>query len=372
MIYVAIIGIPVFLAYLADHTKGLLNFILIAAALFLPCLFAGVRDDTVGTDVLTYGIWTFRAAEAQSLASFMQSYATISAPGFNLLSWFLARSGSFELYLGAIQALTVCPIYLYARHRYPGCTWVAMAAYMLLLFPISLNAMKQMIAVSLCLLSYELIERKRFLLFALYVIAVSVFFHQTAFIFLIVYPVMRLMYDIGKGPSAFFGRGQRLAVAAIILLLFALMFVFGNRLIELLSPIKESYSYQANASGDRLNYSALVMTVTFVIIYFLNRPKGKAGTGLVREQEILGIMCIVGSLAFQLNVIASSLLRFAYYLIGFVPLYASSLLKGGKRAVSLVSVLILFAFLVLYFVQVYVINGGNAVYPYTSAILGVG
>lgn len=371
MIYFVIIGLPVLLAYLSDHAKGSLNVILVVAALFVPCFFAGVRDETVGTDVMTYGIWTFRAAQAQGLVPFMQSYATISAPGFNVLSWIMARTGSFELYLGAIQALTVCPVYLYVRHRYSGYTWVAMAAYMLLLFPISLNAMKQMIAVSFCLLSYGLIERKRALAFALYVIAVAALFHQTAFVFLVVYPIVRLIYGVGEGSRAFFGRGQRLAVAVLILLLFGLTFVFGSRLIELLSPIKESYSYQANAVGDRLNYSALVMTVAFAITYLLNRPKAGGGTGLVREQEILGVLCVVGSLAFQLNVIASSLLRFAYYLIGFVPLYASSLLRGSKRTASLASVFILIAFLVLYFVQVCVINGGNAVYPYTSALLGV-
>lgn len=371
MIYLVIIGLSVFLAYLSDHAKGALNVILVIAALFVPCLFAGVRDDTVGTDVITYGISTFQAAEARDLGLFMQSYMTISAPGFNLFSWLMARTGSFELYLGAIQALTICPIFLCARRRNPGCTWIAMAAYMLLLFPVSLNAMKQMIAVSLCLLSYGLIERKRALLFSLYVVAVAVLFHQTAFVFLIAYPIVRLMYGVGEGSHAFFGRAQRLAIAALIFFLFALAFVFGSRLIDLLSPIKESYSYQANASGDRLNYSALVMTVAFVSIYFLNRSKGNTGSGFVREQEILGILCIVGSLAFQLNMIATSLLRFAYYLIAFVPLYASSLLRGKKRAASVVSAFLLIAFLILYFVQVYVINGGNAVYPYTSAILGV-
>ena len=44
--------------------------------------------------------------------------------------------------------------------------------------------------------------------------------------------------------------------------------------------------------------------------------------------------------------------------------------SAGKAARR--SAWILLIFFVFYFVQVYVINGGNAVYPYTSVILGVG
>ncbi len=372
MIYLLILGLPVILAFLADETKGTLSVILIVMALFVPCFFAGVRDETVGTDVLTYGIWTFRAAESQDFDAFMQSYITISAPGFNVLSWLMAQTGSFELYLGAIQALTVCPLYLYARRRCPGSSWAAMAAYMLLLFPISLNAMKQMIAVSLCVLSYGLIERKKPLAFVIYILAIALLFHQTAIVFLVIYPVVRLMMNVGSERRAFFGRGQRLAVGVFVLLLFGVVFIFGNRLIEVVSPIKESYAYQAQAEGSRLNYSALVMTVAFVVAYVVNGARmGNLSSPNLREQAMLGFLCVIGSLAFQLNMVANSLLRFAYYPIGFVPLYASSLVKVRGRAASQVAAALVLIFLAVYFIQVYVINGGNAVFPYTSAFLEV-
>ena len=372
MIYLLILSLPVILAFLADETKGALSVILMTMALIVPCFFAGVRDETVGTDVLTYGIWTFRAAESQGLDAFMQSYIAISAPGFNVLSWLMAQTGSFELYLGAIQALTVCPLYLYARRRCPGSSWAAMAAYMLLLFPISLNAMKQMIAVSLCVLSYSLIELKKPLVFVIYILAIALLFHQTAIVFLVVYPVVRLMMNVGNERHAFFGRGQRLAVGVFVLLLFGVVFAFGDTLIEVFSPIKESYAYQAEAEGSRLNYSALVMTAAFVVAYIINGARmGDPSSPILREQAILGFLCVIGFLAFQLNMAADSLLRFAYYLIAFAPLYTSSLVKVHGRAASQAAAALVLVFLVVYFIQVYVINGGNAVFPYTSAFLGV-
>ncbi|SFX42597.1 EpsG family protein [Olsenella sp. kh2p3] len=373
MIYCLIIGLPVLLAYCADKTKGALNVILTVAALFVPCFFAGVRDETVGTDVLTYGIWTFNAAEAQGFTEFMHSYAAISAPGFNLLSWIMGRTGSFELYLGSIQALTVCPLYLYVRRRYRKSTWSAMAIYMLLLFPISLNAMKQMIAVSFCLTAYELIERKKFAKFTIYILIIALLFHQTAVVFLVAYPIIRLLYGMHDGQNAFFGKVQGLITWTIIAALFFIAFVFGNLLIELIAPIKDSYSYQLQASGSRLNYSALVMTAVLIATYLIWRPKNRAnGSGLSKEQAVLASVSIIGSIAFQLNIIATSLLRFAYYFVSFLTLYIPSLMKDSAGKAARRSAWILLIFFVFYFVQVYVINGGNAVYPYTSVILGVG
>ena len=68
--------------------------------------------------------------------------------------------------------------------------------------------------------------------------------------------------------------------------------------------------------------------------------------------------------------IASSLIRFSYYALAFLPLYAASLRgidRGRKQTLTLFLILLCSA----YFVQAFVINGGNLVYPYTSSILGI-
>lgn len=372
MIYIIIISLPTLLAYLADKTKGSLRACLVGATLFIPCYFAGVRDMSVGTDVLTYGVWTFEAAKNQSFQDFMLDYAGISAMGFNALSWIAAQTSSFVFYLGMIQALTVCPIYLYARHRYPTCSWPAMAAYMLLLFPISLNAMKQMIAASLCALSFDFIERKKPLAFGCFVLCISLFFHQTAVVFLFMYPIVRLILGVGNERRALFGRFQPLAVGFLVLVLFGVAFIFGNALIEFVAPIKESYSYQAQAEGSRLNYSALVMSVGFCVVLLLNYIGDReVATSMVREESVLGIISIIGFLAFQLNIVAISLQRFAYYLIVFVPLFLSSMAINHRKASSSFAIGIALMLLVFYFIQAYVINRGNAIFPYTSIILGV-
>lgn len=369
MIYIVIIGLPTFLALLSDYTRGFLSKLLFCCAMLVPCFFAGVRDLSIGTDVMTYGYWTFNSAKSASLLSFLNAYSSISAFGFNLFSWLIARTGSFELYLALIQGLTVLPICLYAKRRYPRSSWVAVAAYMLLLFPVSLNAMKQMIAVALCVPAFKYFDEKQPVAFCLTVAASAFLFHQTAVVALLYWPASKAIESIGES-RAFFGRVQSLALIMIAILIALFVFVFGERLISVFSFLKDSYSYQLNASGTRLNYSAVVLLLGSMIIYQTNKlsliNEGKDR----RDVCVFALFSIIGAALIQLNLIANSLMRFSYYALSFYPLFASGLANKTSRKKSYSTVFLLLL-LIAYFVQTTVINGGNQVYPYTSTLLGI-
>lgn len=368
MIYFVIIGLPIFLAFLSDHSRGLLSYTLFGLALFVPCLFAGARDATIGTDVMTYGYWTFKSATRSSLLPFLSSYADISAFGFNLISWIIARAGSFPLYLGTLQALVVVPLCAYSKKLFPQSSWIAMALYMLLLFPFSLNAMKQMIAVALCVLTFQLADERRPLLFAGAVLIIAFLFHQTAIVALIYYPAVVSIRSIGSN-RAFFGRFHGLVIAAITVVLFFLAFIFGNRLVSSLSFLKESYSYQANSTGSRLNYTSLVLLTGISIIYVIDQYFSDKKPDIYDARRLFGLFSIVGAFAVQLNMVANSLLRFSYYALSFLPLYGSAVYGEGRRG-RLLS-LFLTVLSVAYFYQAFVVNGGNQIFPYTSSILGI-
>ncbi len=369
MIYFAIIGLPILLAYCSDHTKGVLSLLLFCFALFVPCFFAGVRDATVGTDVMTYAVWTFDAARRSSLSSFLVSYADISALGFNLISWIMAKIGSFPMYLGLLQALVVIPICGYAKRLYPRTSAAAMALYMLLLFPFSLNTMKQMIAVALCVPALKLADNVRPLRFCCAVLAIAYLFHQTAIVALGYYPFLIAIRQIGS-KRAFFGKAQRLAVIVIIVALFLISFGFGSRFIQVLSSLKESYSYQVSASGTRLNYSALVLLLGVVLVYALDQRGIGKKSALYGGNRIFGLLAIIGALAVQLNMVADSLSRFSYYGLSFLPLYGSSF-SGREKNRDQGLAILLIALCVAYFLQAFVVNQGNQIYPYTSSLLGI-
>ena len=359
-----------FISWLSDHSYGVLSFSLFCSALFIPCFFAGVRDLTVGTDVMTYAYWTFYSAKDSDLTTFLAVYSSISAFGFNVLSWVLAKLGSFPFYLGVLQAFVIIPFCGYIKKLFPHSSWVGFAIYMLFFFPVSLNAMKQMIAVGLCLPTYEFIKRGKPLAFCSAILIISYLFHQTAIVALIYYPAVLAIRSVGS-RRAFFGRAQGLVIFTITAGLFILRFLFGNRLVGVLSVLKESYSYQANASGTRMNYSSLVMAAGIVIVYLIESLRDGKANKIFDDHRIYGLISIIGSLAVQLNMIAMSLLRFSYYALGFLPLYGSSFIKKEDPRKGLMSAIFLIVLCASYFFQAFVVNGGNQIYPYTSLILGL-
>lgn len=370
MIYLFIICIPVFLMYLSDYSRGLLSALLVVFAIIIPCFFAGVRDNTVGTDVMTYAYWTYYSAKGSTLASFLSAYAGISAVGFNAVSWLMAQFGTFSTYLGVLQLLVIAPFFLYSKKLFPRTSWIAAAVYMFLLFPASLNLMKQMIAVALCVPTFELVRREKPITFCIFVMAIALLFHQTAIVALVYYPAVGAINSIGS-QSAFFGKAQGMAVAMITCLLFLLAFEFGNMIVSTLSILKESYSYQANVAGTRLNYSALVLAAGTIVVYCMCRPNYDERTTNYLDSRVLGLIAIVGALAVQINIVAMSLMRFSYYALSFLPLFGSSLAVEANGRRGLVCAFALVCLCAAYFYQAYVLNGGNHIFPYTSAVLGI-
>lgn len=370
MIYFLIVLSPVFAAFLSDHTKGSLSYVLFIVALLIPCIFAGARDETVGTDVMTYAYWTFYSAQDTSFHSFLTAYSGISAIGFNVISWLFAQCGSFPLYLGVLEALVIFPICLYAKRLFPNSSWVAVAIYMLMLFPISLNIMKQMIAVAICVPAIEFIFRNKKLPFCLAVITATFLFHQTAAVAFIYWPAVKAILSIGS-EKAFYGKAQGLALIAIASALFLAAFLLGDRVVSILSALKDSYSFQANASGTRLNYSSLILAFGMIAVYTLEYAHLSNSDSKNTHGIVFVVFSLIGTFAVQFNIVGDSLMRFSYYGLSFFPLCVAALLGSSHGRRESLSVAFLTTLCIAYFVQAFVINGGNQIYPYTSSILGI-
>lgn len=108
--------------------------LLLAVSLLLPCLVAGFRDISIGTDTSAYAIWTFESASRNGLRPFLESYASLSAAGFNLFSWVIANwSCSFGIYLGAIELAFLLPVFIAVRHYFPNREWPGMAVVLSLI-----------------------------------------------------------------------------------------------------------------------------------------------------------------------------------------------------------------------------------------------
>ena len=136
MIYIVCFLISCSFFWLSEKCKGKFakNGIAIIAIL-IPCLLAGLRADTIGTDVKVYVEPMYNAAkESHTLSAYMNQrwfviwrymYVNKFEIGFSLMVFLIQKlGGSFAMVLFFIQLLIIAPIYVGLKkiHKpYPIC-----------------------------------------------------------------------------------------------------------------------------------------------------------------------------------------------------------------------------------------------------------
>mgnify|MGYP001021134194 CR=1 FL=1 len=179
-------------------TKDIRFQVLSFFALLIPCFIAGLRDLTIGTDVNVYASPMFDIAKSSSsLKSFLNTtwymvYVKISdiEMGYDVLVFVTAKVfGSVQSLLFLTEMLVVVPVYVaLVKMRKQLPIWVGMLTFYLMYFNLSLNIMRQSIAMAFLLLAFSYLfneSRKGFVVS--FIIAVC--FHTSAFLGIIVFAI---------------------------------------------------------------------------------------------------------------------------------------------------------------------------------------
>lgn len=367
MIYLVVFAMAYALFYAAGKSKGALSWACASLGVLLICLFAALRDETVGTDVRTYGIGTFNSAVARSLPDHLNALSASNAPLFSILTWLSARlTGTLNGMLFFIQLSAVLPAYVGMRKVAKGDAAICMLVYFLLVFPFSMNALKQGIAVSFVFLAGVYAFGRKPKPFAVFIV-LAVGFHLTALLGVLLYPLAVLLGDAsGDAPLR---KGAFAFLAVAIALGYGAAFLFGEQLVRLVAPVRDAYAYQVRHIGmGDVSYSMLVLLVVLVVAGVPCLDDGDDGVD--REFAYFFLVSVIGAALFQIDVIAESLSRFAYYGLVFVPVTYQMILRRLARE-NLFYAAGLFAVMVAVFVYSVIVMGHQEVYPYTSSILGL-
>ena len=377
MIYLATFVMTTMLFFLAGKCRGALELILAAIGLSLPCILAGIRGLDIGTDVMVYGIWTFRSALGSDLLAFLEAYSGVSPVGFNLFSWIVANLFcSFGVYLGALQLITIVPIYAASRYLFRKREWVCILCYLLLLYPLSLNTMKQSIAVAIGFAAV-IFAFKNELLKYLIIIMVACSFHETGFAAALVYPLLRVIAEPQLGHRLF-GKWRTLVVFAVWAACVAALIVFGREIILFFSQFKDSYGYQVSHIGEGgSNESILVLAVASAAAWRLCRrtvdssssllAAGRAGCEVpaTAGYDFYFTAFLLACVLMQLGIVAESVGRVGYYLVPYAGLFVSSLVYDTEKK-GLYAGVAMVALFVVYFVFAFIVRGGGEIYPFAT------
>ncbi len=261
----------------------------------------------------------------------------------------------YQVYMIVLSIIAILPaaIFIYKNSQVP---WLSTILYVnLFMYFMSMNFLRQMVAVSIVLLAWHFMKNNKFILYCVFIVIAS-FFHQTVLVMIPVYFLVKMKPGM-----------KELLIYGFILLWF---YTASTNLIDLVTSFyheeyRESIFIQ---QGVSFIYAVLPMFVTIVSFILIKTET----INLTRENKYITNLSFIGTLMMITMSKHSIIERLSYYFLMFtivlVPvIYRSLKTKGIKyttsneRAINLtsqksrtaLSLAFLFIVLILSFVHFY-------------------
>ena len=348
--------------------------IIVAFGLLLPCLLAGLRARTVGTDVRVYVIPMYEAAmEASGIRDF---YTSLIPYGYSFRSIYEYEYGfTFVLFLVTkltkklqavlfvIQALTVFPLYsglkAFKKHDEDFSTWIGMMAYYLFFYNTSLNVMRQWIAIAVLVFATKYLFSNQHKKYYIAVLVASLF-HTSALLGVFVGLIYYYLYNRKKSRWSVNLNGKTIRNRSVRTFLAIFAVALALLSIAAWKPILEMFGFGRYGTyiGDGLIFSAnqIILRMPLFVVYLFRKRR-------LRHNSYYALFIVL----FFIDVALSQLVysstyayRIAMYFSGYnVFLYPITFCEKNKRA----GVLMLGAFLLVYWMYMVVYTGSDTM-PY--------
>ena len=315
--------------------------IFILLSFFILAAVAAFRDYSVGDDTLAYSLNFITISQFDSLLDLFDNVD--NERGYLISQWIISKVGlefrfvlilSSVLYIGAVSKL----IYKYSTN--PLMSYLIFMALGLYLF--SFTALRQSIAMAICMIAYLYsLEYKRFK-FVLLVLLASAF-HISALIFM-------PSYFIGKLKFNFKNISFMISMAI-------LFYLFSNQIFEILNLYSDK-NYQEEETGG-LIYSSLFYISSICGLYFIfNKIKNNEA---VKHHYY---MVISSMIVIPVAMYHPAAFRICYYYSIFIILYIPYLIKEmfNSRTMAVINWLI-YSIMVVVFLSITASN------PYFSNYL---
>lgn len=318
-----IISLMVYLAGMQRHR--LMSYLMLAVAIVFPCLLASFRGLSVGTDLSFYGYKIYYQAQANSFANYLSINPSFSI-GFNVLTWTVANivPKSLTCFLFVIQ-LCSCMPFVVSIYRAKGeFRWLGALIYALVIYPLTLNLIRQGIALGWCTLGYSILYEKSYdgktILLSYLSTLIAFLFHSSA---LIGAAALTFQLALMRIPEKFAIILYRLSVFLI-----AIVFICYPFIIDLLASLLANYGKYITNNGDGM-FGTSIMTCSFFVAFalfhfFIFRSRGEKN----KIVSVQVVTIIVGSLLYLFAIYSEPLFRPSLYLLVISILIPSSLSSG--------------------------------------------
>lgn len=334
-------------------------------AVLLVVILSGVRDYTIGTDILVYGNSFFDMAGYTN--NFMNYRQTLSAfgsseIGYQLLNYivhFFTVNPHilYTIIAGIINFNILYTLFLCRKIITPSLGWIT---YLLLIFPITLNLLRQSIALSFIAVGIALIiNKKAKKSFCFFIIACL--FHNSAVIGLIIWLLGVLIYKYQYNKKAI----------SFIILSFLIFIGILSNLVTRLDLGGNKYAMYLAQSSDfaKTSIASSVMIrlpMLLLVLFIVLRNK----FNLQPSSVFLYTLLIMELVMVPLQLINVTISRLMFYFgmskILAYPLIVKKINSGlfGKVIISIcIYVCYIVYLIVIFYIQI-IVNNSNEIYPF--------
>ena len=366
MIYIVVFSVSILLLKISEQkkTKTYKKKMCVFLALIIPSALAGLRDYTIGADVLNYGnFWFEKAAASNTIDVYLYSANRQSiGVGYAVLNYIVSRYTDNPHWFYFVLALLEMILLYKAIEPYKDKVDVgfAFALYFLFYYNDTFNNLRQIPAMLILLFSYRYIEKKQIVRFLICVIFAFTF-HVTAIIGVLLYPIF--IFTESKFKKIY----NILIIVGLMIII-----VWFSNIVEFFasSGIISGGRFSTYTSGDGIVGGRYLRLLFFAYIFLIFTLKKKS---LIKQKHEVRSFYIYSLFSISLSALMfvysnSYIIRVAYYFdvytILYVPMIAKSLnIQYGKNK-RLAQVLLVGIPYFAYWLFVYVIRNGGNTFPY--------
>lgn len=346
--------------------KKTLGKMIVLIGLLIPCILAGVRNISVGTDTSGYvfNIYNIAISEQNIIEYFktVNDWYLIKDYLYLICTYFIAHLdmiNAFQILLFVYQCLITFPLYFAIKNFNRNSASIAGTTLVINLFfyNMSLNMVRQMVAISFFLLSFSYFvnEKKNWKLSSIVCFLIAVGFHDTVVFALPIYYVYKLYSNNkinGKSKSMITFIGA-ISISFLIL--------FYRNVVTFISNIglyTKGYIYlQRFGQGININYLGTFINVLLIVLIAKNKKLFKSNYKFGFFISVINlVLSILGFFITYAN-------RLSYYLLFLLlTMYIPFMFSNKKRDLPRMIIIILVFF--IYWIWVYLVHNSGETFPY--------
>ena len=350
--YCLMFGVPCSVAVIEYlRCKKNTSKVIVTSFFLIFLLLLMFRSINVGIDLTNY-LWIFNTTGVQDWGYGLSHMFSLDyEAGFYIFSKSIySLFGNFQWLIIISSLISIVPVWYLYRNSIKDHLFLSIVIFLNIgLFSIYFSALRQVIAIAFAVPAYHFMKKRKLFLFLLMVI-LAYFFHKSAFIMALMYPIyhIRLKWY------------QTLIISSLII---PLVFLFRVQIFSFLGRVFSSV-YEIREITMTNAISIFLMLIAFIVFSFVipdNEMIDDETIGLRNMLILSGILQIfsgVDTLAMRMN----------YYYLLFVPITITRVVSftslKNKKITEVALLVMLTFFTSYYFISAFLGSDTLHIYPY--------